>query len=325
LRVNDLFFEGSEKKAEIIINRSKISLLDDFTLDFWQALVQCCNAKILSTIENEDCTAFLLSESSLFVWHDRFLIITCGNTRLIHSVEYFITKAGMDNIQHISYQRKNEYFAHAQLSSFGDDIALLGQYTTGKAFRFGELDGHHNYIFHQDNDFQASKADKSYELIAYQICPEVSEKLTNVGLSGKEVREFLQLDRLLAGFIFDDFVFEPFGYSINAIKGKQFLTIHITPQASSSYVSIQANINLIALAPDFLRILAPKSIDLLSVNEEAFNQLTQQYLPKEYISKSLFQKKLSNNNLVSFANYILPQTMFSDAESLDINGASHAL
>ena len=141
-----MFFEGSEKKAEIIINRSKISLLDDFTLDFWQALVQCCNAKILSTIENEDCTAFLLSESSLFVWHDRFLIITCGNTRLIHSVEYFITKAGMDNIQHISYQRKNEYFAHAQLSSFGDDIALLGQYTTGKAFRFGELDGHHNYI-----------------------------------------------------------------------------------------------------------------------------------------------------------------------------------
>lgn len=320
-----MFFEGSEKKAEITIDANKISLLDDLAENFWQALVQCCHAKILSTIENEDCKAFLLSESSLFVWHDRLLIITCGNTRLVHSVEYFIRQIGMLKIKQITYQRKNEYFAHAQLSSFGDDIALLGQYTKGKAFRFGELDGHHNYIFHQDSDFQASKADKSYELIAYQICSKASEKLTNIGLSSNEVREFLQLDRLLAGFIFDDFVFEPFGYSINAIKGKQFLTIHITPQASSSYVSIQANINLIALAPDFLRILAPKSIDLLSVNEDAFNQLTYQYLPKEYISKSLFQRKLSNNNLVSFANYILPQTVFSDAESLDVNDASHAL
>jgi S-adenosylmethionine decarboxylase len=324
-KVYSLFFEGSEKKAEIIVDAKQISLMNDLADSFWQTLVQCCNAHILSMIKNDDCKAFLLSESSLFIWHDRLLIITCGNTRLVHSVEYFIQQIGMAKIKQISYQRKNEYFAHAQLSSFGDDITLLGQYTNGKAFRFGELDGHHNYIFHQENDFQASKADKSYELIAYQICPKVSEKLTNVGLSGKEVREFLQLDRLLAGFIFDDFVFEPFGYSINAIKGKQFLTIHITPQASSSYVSIQANINLIALAPDFLRILAPKSIDLLSVNEEAFNQLTQQYLPKEYISKSLFQKKLSNNNLVSFANYILPQTVFSDAESLDVNDASHAL
>ena len=320
-----MFFEGSEKKAEIIIDGSKISLIDDLTLDFWQTLVQCCNAKILSSIENEDCKAFLLSESSLFVWHDRLLIITCGNTRLVHSVEYFIEQVGMDNIQHIIYQRKNEYFAHAQLSSFSDDIALLGQYIKGKAFRFGELDGHHNYIFHQDTHFKDNKADKSYELIAYQICPKASAKLTTVGLSACEVREFLQLDRLLAGFSLDDFVFEPFGYSINAIKNKQFLTIHITPQANSSYVSIQANINLIKLAPDFLRILAPKSIDLLSVNEDAFKKLTHQYLPKEYISKSLFQQKLSNNNLVNFANFILPQSTFSAAEFLDVNGISHAL
>lgn len=320
-----MFFEGSEKKAEIIIDATQISLIADLEENFWQALVQCCNAKILSTIENKDCKAFLLSESSLFVWHDRLLIITCGNTRLVHSVEYFIQQVGVSKIQQITYQRKNEYFAHAQLSSFGDDIALLGQYVKGQAFRFGELDGHHNYIFNQDTNFNFHQEDKSYELIAYQICQKASDKLTTLGLAANEIREFLQLDRLLAGYILDDFVFEPFGYSINAIKGMHYLTIHITPQASSSYVSIQANINLIALAPDFLRILAPKSIDLLSVNETDFSELTRQYLPQEYISKSLFQQHLSNNDLVSFANYILPQTVFNQAELLDVDDVSHTL
>ncbi|MBA6415061.1 adenosylmethionine decarboxylase [Colwellia sp. 6M3] len=320
-----MFFEGSEKKAEIIIDATQISLIADLEENFWQALVQCCNAKILSTIENKDCKAFLLSESSLFVWHDRLLIITCGNTRLVHSVEYFIQQVGMSKIQQITYQRKNEYFAHAQLSSFGDDIALLGQYVKGQSFRFGELDGHHNYIFNQDTHFKLNQEDKSYELIAYQICQKASDKLTTLGLAANEIREFLQLDRLLAGYILDDFVFEPFGYSINAIKGMHYLTIHITPQASSSYVSIQANINLIALAPDFLRILAPKSIDLLSVNETYFSELTRQYLPQEYISKSLFQQHLSNNDLVSFANYILPQTVFNQAELLDVDDVSHTL
>lgn len=320
-----MFFEGSEKKAEIIIDATQISLIADLEENFWQALVQCCNAKILSTIENKDCKAFLLSESSLFVWHDRLLIITCGNTRLVHSVEYFIQQVGMSKIQQITYQRKNEYFAHAQLSSFGDDIALLGQYVKGQSFRFGELDGHHNYIFNQDTNFNFHQEDKSYELIAYQICQKASDKLTTLGLAANEIREFLQLDRLLAGYILDDFVFEPFGYSINAIKGMHYLTIHITPQASSSYVSIQANINLIALAPDFLRILAPKSIDLLSVNETDFSELTRQYLPQEYISKSLFQQHLSNNDLVSFANYILPQTVFNQAELLDVDDVSHTL
>jgi S-adenosylmethionine decarboxylase len=320
-----LFFEGSEKKAEIIIDAKQISLLDDLAEDFWLALVQCCNAQILSMIENDDCKAFLLSESSLFVWHDRLLIVTCGNTRLVHSVEYFIAHIGMHKIQQITYQRKNEYFAHAQLSSFGDDIALLGGNVKGKAYRFGELDGHHNYIFHQDNNFQVSTEDKSYELIAYQISQQASEKLTKVGLTSDEIRCFLQLDRLLSGFILDDFVFKPFGYSINAIKGMQYLTIHITPQANSSYVSIQANINLLVLAPDFLTILAPKSIDLLSFNEFEFSDLTEQYIPENYLSKSLFQQQLSNNYLVCFANYIQPQNSFSQAEPLDIVGEQHAL
>jgi S-adenosylmethionine decarboxylase len=322
---NYLFFEGSEKKATILIDQKEYSLLDNIDDDFWQQMVQCGDAHILSSIENNDCKAFLLSESSLFVWHDRLLIITCGNTQLVRSVEYFIQQVGMDKIQQVIYQRKNEYFAHAQPSTFGDDIKLLSQYMTGNAHRFGELDSHHNYIFHQDNDFQAQNNDKTYELLAYQISKKASDKLTTIGLTTKEIRAFLQLELLFSDFLLDDFVFDPFGYSINAIKGLQYLTIHVTPQENSSYVSIESNVNLIELAASFLAILSPKSFDLLSFNEFGFSELTETFIPKKYVATSLVNQHLTNNYLVCFTNYIVPQQTFSQATILNVVEQSHAL
>ncbi|WDE07500.1 adenosylmethionine decarboxylase [Thalassomonas viridans] len=320
-----MFFEGSEKKAEVFVDPKQLSLLTDISDDFWAALVHCCNARILSSMHNRECKAFLLSESSLFVWADRFVILTCGETQLVKSLEYFIREIGTDKLVHLTYQRKNEYFSHAQPSCFGDDIKLLSHYVDGKALRFGEMDSHHNYVFHQDNAFKASPAHKTYELLAYQISPLASQKLTTPGLTAAQIREFLQLDRLLPGFTLDDFVFQPYGYSVNAIYKHNYLTIHITPQANSSYVSVESNLNLIERAPLILEILQPASFDLLSFNEFDFAQQTAQFIPDIYISKSLVKETLSNNYQVYFANYILPQNSFSRATQIDVAGDNHAL
>ncbi|WDD97130.1 hypothetical protein [Thalassomonas actiniarum] len=320
-----MFFEGSEKKAEVFVDPKQLCLLTDISDDFWAALVNCCNARILSTMSNQKCKAFLLSESSLFVWADRFVILTCGETRLVNSVEYFIQKIGVDKLVHVTYQRKNEYFSHAQPSCFGDDIKLLSRYLAGKALRFGEMDSHHNYVFHQDNGFRANPEHKTYELLAYQISSQASEKLTTPGLTASQIREFLQLERLLPGFSLDDFVFKPYGYSVNAIRDHQYLTIHVTPQANSSYVSVESNLNLIERAPLILDILQPASFDLLSFNEFDFQQQTSRFIPDHYISKSLVKETLSNNYQVYFANYILPKKHFSRAIMLDIASDNHAL
>lgn len=320
-----MFFEGSEKKVEVIVNNNQLSLLNDVDDQFWSSLVECCNAQILSSVKNEHCKAFLLSESSLFVWDDRFLILTCGITQLVNSLEYFLKSVDKAVVKHVIYQRKNEYFAHAQLSSFGDDIKLLSKYIPGKAFRFGELDGHHNYLFHLDNEFNAEKEDKTYELLAYQISEEASEKLTTTGLSTRDIRSYLQLESLLPGFDLDDFVFDPYGYSVNAIKDDKYLTIHVTPQADSSYVSVESNLNLIEFASEFLRILSPRSFDLLGFNEFAFEQLTNQLIPSHYVSTSLVRETLSNGYYVCFANYVLPQTNYKGVTELDIAGENHAL
>jgi S-adenosylmethionine decarboxylase len=320
-----VFFEGSEKKAEVKIDNHKLSLLNDFDDDFWAALVNCSEAQILSCVSNTQCKAFLLSESSLFVWDDRFLILTCGVTNLVKSVEFFIQQVGEDNIRQLIYQRKNEYFSHAQPSCFGDDIQLLSNYLPGKAYRFGEMDSHHNYIFHQDNNFIASPHDKTYGFLAYQISRKASKILTTPGLSAEKIRQFLTIDEILPNFIFDDFAFQPYGYSLNAIDENKYLTIHITPQTDSSYVSFESNINLIEIAPKILAILSPKSFDLLSFNELNFSSQTKKYIDDKYISKTLVSTTLSNGYRVCFANFILPQQGFTQPTALDISEENHAL
>lgn len=320
-----LFFEGSEKKAEIIINANRINLLTDIDNAFWTELVSCCHAQILSSIENPYCKTFVLSESSLFIWQDRFLILTCGETHLINSVEYFITHFGHELIEHITYQRKNEYFAQAQPSCFGDDIKVLAKFIDGKAYRFGELDSHHTFIFHQANNFKAKSSDKTYELMAYQISKQASEQLTQKHLSKEDIRHFLCLDELLPEFAIDDFVFKPYGYSMNAIKGKDYFTIHVTPQENSSYVSFESSLNLIKLAPTILNILQPASFDLLTLNEPNFDFLCKSHVPSAYVSNVLASKMLDNNYHLHFANFIRPQTQFSCPIELDISGENHAL
>jgi len=320
-----LFFEGSEKKAEVIVDNKQISLLHQLNDGFWHRLVGKSQAQIISQISNNQCKAFILSESSLFVWEDRFIILTCGITRLVNAVEFFIREIGLDKISYLSYQRKNEYFAHAQPSCFGDDILVLNRYLPGRAYRFGDIDSHHSYLFHQENNYQANPENKTYELLTYQISPEALTRLTGKGLSLIELRKFLALDILIPGFEIDDYAFEPFGYSLNAIKGKDYLTIHITPQADSSYVSFESSLNLVALAPRLLEVLAPNSFDLLTFNEQGFKEQIQQYIPGQYISQSLVSKTLGNGYHVCFANFVLPQECFTSPMELDINKENHTL
>jgi len=319
-----LFFEGSEKKAEVFIESSQLSLLHDIDEQFWYKLVESGNAKILSSSSNEYCKSFILSESSLFVWHNHFLILTCGVTQLIKSIEYFIKNIGKENIVYCSYQRKNEYYASAQPSSFGDDIALLSQYISGHALRFGEIDGHHNYFFYNENKCIA-KRDKTYEFIAYQVNSDVLHKLSSSELKSNDIREFLQLHVLFPKFTLDDFVFSPYGYSVNGLYQDKYFTIHITPQANSSYISFAANTDLIKLVPNILAILQPVSFDLLSINETHFIKNSRQHVPQHYVSKSLVKETLNNGELMCFASYILPQQIYSRANKFNEIEENHAL
>ncbi len=264
-----MFFEGSEKKIEVILADSSLKLRS-FGQPFWADIVACANAEILSSVSNEFCDAYLLSESSLFVWDDRFVMLTCGTTTLADAVMSFIESVGEEAIGFASYQRKNEYLSHLQSSSFQDDLKKIRQTIAGNAYRIGHLDSHHHYMFSTKKPFIAPAADTTNELLMYHINGDAADYLRGMNQSAQGIRELLQLAELFPDFIVDDFLFEPFGYSINGIKGQEYFTIHITPQEKSSYVSLETNVNLsehpVDIYARLLSSLNPGSWDVIGFN-----------------------------------------------------------
>ena len=68
-------------------------------------------------------------------------------------------------------------------------------------------------------------------------------------------------------FQVDDHAFSPIGYSLNAIKGSQYYTIHVTPQDESPYVSFETNITsrteVVNTIHAVLEVFRPTSFDMV--------------------------------------------------------------
>ncbi|MCW7555343.1 S-adenosylmethionine decarboxylase proenzyme [Endozoicomonas gorgoniicola] len=264
-----MFFEGSEKKVEMV-TAPEAGSLRAMGKDFWAGVVTKAQADILDTISNEHCDAYLLSESSLFVWHNRFLMLTCGTTTLVDATLHFLDHFPLEHIHFASFQRKNEYQSHLQKSAFEEDIERLSQRLEGCAFRLGHLDSHHNYVFHLDKPYQPESDDSTSELLMYHIKGKNADYLRTEGQTVEGIRNQLRLDEILPGFAISDWLFEPFGYSLNAIKGDRYATFHITPQEDSSYVSFETNMDLESnhVISVLLEALNPGCWDLIGFNAD---------------------------------------------------------
>ncbi|WP_257253405.1 MULTISPECIES: S-adenosylmethionine decarboxylase proenzyme [unclassified Endozoicomonas] len=282
-----MFFEGSEKKVEVI-TAAEAGSLRELGKDFWSDMVAKAQADILTTLSNDYCDAYLLSESSLFVWEDRFLMLTCGTTTLADAFLYFLEHIADEHILFASFQRKNEYQSHLQKTSFEKDINRIQSELEGSAFRIGSLDSHHNYIFHLNRPYHPHADDQTSELLMYHIKGAAAHYLRSEGQTIEGIRQLLRLDEILPDFDLSDWLFEPFGYSLNAIKDDRYATFHITPQEDSSYVSFETNLNMedTAILEKLLEALRPGSWDLIGFNAPAplrengeFSCLTECRLP----------------------------------------------
>ncbi|WP_172588181.1 adenosylmethionine decarboxylase [Shewanella xiamenensis] len=268
-----MFFEGAEKKLEIRLT-SNMASLRQREYGFWSTLVACANAEILSTIRNPACDAYLLSESSLFVWDDKILLLTCGNSTLVDAAYHFIHAVGVEHIAALCYQRKNEYQALLQSTHFADDIAKLRTLIPGKAFRIGHLDSHHHYLFCTDGQPMSSTYDTCLELMMYHIRGELADYLKLPTQTEQGIYQRLGLQRLFPDFQFDMHCFQPSGFSLNGISGADYVTLHITPsmgQGDNSYVSFETNLDLAVypypLVAQMIKLFMPSSWDIIRFNQ----------------------------------------------------------
>lgn len=260
-----MVFEGTEKKLEVV-RRPGGADLRSLGSGFWHAVVAAARAQVLSVVEGEHVDAYLLSESSLFVWSDRALMITCGTTRLTDAAEVIVERiGGTGALELLTYERKNEVFPHQQPTHFIEDARRLAALVPGRAFQFGPEDEHHLFLFHLDRPCTTPDAEVTAELL---MCG-LSERARGLfGPWSGDGEPIPGLAEVLEGFVVDDFRFDPQGYSLNAVRGDRYVTVHVTPEARGSYASFETNAWSAAELPGvFRRVLAvfePRAFDLIA-------------------------------------------------------------
>ena len=300
------FFEGAEKKVEIVIDGAQPSLRAAGD-EYWARIVSTAGAHILSKIRNEHCDAFLLSESSLFVFDHKMIMITCGQTRLVDAVIELLDRVPAEAVEFFIYERKNEVYPHRQPTSFYDDVQKLDEVLPGRAFRFGDEDEHHILLFHLDRPYRCPHNDLTLEILMYGIDESVRANFV-VGerREAADVRERLGLGELVPGFRIDDYSFEPSGYSLNGIREDTYWTLHVTPEANGSYVSFETNLcsgdDLAPVTDRLLGLFKPRSFDLFLFQQGEEEPLE----PDRYRLRSHVANELGCGYQVGFRSFYRP-------------------
>ncbi|MCF8110450.1 MAG: hypothetical protein K9J85_03070 [Desulfobacteraceae bacterium] len=242
-------FEGPEKKLEIILLKPDPGLRSN-TDQRWDTVVRASGAEIVSRLSTHEMDAYLLSESSLFVWDDRVLMITCGKTTLVKAVPELIHTIGRGKIAFFFYERKNLMYPHAQSSDFEADVAVLNKHFAGKSYRLGPANHDHMHIFYASSPPNAKGVcpeeedeDETLELLMHDLDPYVLRAfIPRPGERASDIESRTGIDSLYPGMLNDSFVFEPYGYSMNRVSGQYYATIHVTPEECGSYASFETNV-----------------------------------------------------------------------------------
>ena len=132
-------------------------------------MLDLVNCKILSVVESENIDAYLLSESSMFVFPHKLILKTCGTTTLLLGLRRMLriaavdagfpahNCASLDEIKtaatpyRVFYSRKNFLFPDKQQGphrSWKDEVKYLdNMFTDGSAYMVGKMNGDHWYLY----------------------------------------------------------------------------------------------------------------------------------------------------------------------------------
>ncbi|CAJ2507543.1 Uu.00g087290.m01.CDS01 [Anthostomella pinea] len=170
-------FEGPEKLLEVWFAPSPKALpsgvkengLKAVSKEAWVGVLDMVNCKILSVLEAEHMDAYLLSESSMFVFPHKLILKTCGTTTLLLGLHRLLRIAAefagfpfhnaksLDDIHaaaspyRVFYSRKNFLFPDKQRGphrSWKQEVKYLDDmFEGGSAYMVGKMNGDHWYLY----------------------------------------------------------------------------------------------------------------------------------------------------------------------------------
>ena len=261
------FFEGTEKKVELVVS-GRAPDLRGLGRQRWREIVAAAQASVLSCLETEHCDAYLLSESSLFVFERKMLMITCGETRLVDAVAELLKDVAAEDVRFLVFERKNEMFPQQQPTSFQQDVRALNKLLPGRALRFGAENEHHLHLYHLERPFDGEPGDVTMEILMHGL-DRAAAALFDLqrGAVDSAAARNVAMRRILPGYRVAEHLFEPSGYSLNGVRGKHYATIHVTPQEHGSYASFETNFPFgddpAELCKEVLDVFRPSAFDLV--------------------------------------------------------------
>ncbi|KAI5636563.1 adenosylmethionine decarboxylase domain-containing protein [Phthorimaea operculella] len=104
---------------------------------------------------------------------------------------------------------------------------------------------------------ESSEPDQTIEILMSDLDPEVMDIFTRANSdTAAQATKVAGIDKLIPGMVIDDFLFDPCGYSMNGVaKDGSYMTIHITPERSCSYVSFESNVPCASYSALIQRVL----------------------------------------------------------------------
>mmetsp|Transcript_113684 Transcript_113684/g.260979 ORF Transcript_113684/g.260979 Transcript_113684/m.260979 type:complete len:421 (-) Transcript_113684:192-1454(-) len=281
-------FEGPEKTLEICFNPQSGDARGCRSMSRAQLDAICSMARctILSQISNAYLDAYVLSESSLFVYPHKIVMKTCGTTtllRCIKNVLKFASDLGLE-LEWLGYSRKNytfpgdQAFPHANFEqelSYINSHSHLSERLDGTGYLLGPLTGDHWFAYVADKCDRPSylSTDRVINIMMFDMAPECAALFYKEACpTGKEMTEKTGIRALVPGAVIDDCAFEPCGYSMNAILFDSYTTMHVTPEQHCSYASFETNQsikNYRYLIRNVLQVFKPKRFVISMWADEA--------------------------------------------------------
>lgn len=148
---------------------AKPSGLKSVPEEIWKDMLDIVNCKVLSIVASEDVDAYLLSESSMFVWPHKLILKTCGTTTLLSGLPRILEIAALFGgfpkstappsrgiavaaaPYRVFYSRKNFLFPDRQRGphrSWRDEVRSMDKlFVNGSAYMIGKMNGEHWYLY----------------------------------------------------------------------------------------------------------------------------------------------------------------------------------
>mmetsp|Transcript_19402 Transcript_19402/g.22181 ORF Transcript_19402/g.22181 Transcript_19402/m.22181 type:complete len:421 (-) Transcript_19402:57-1319(-) len=323
-------FEGPEKTLEVCFrpinnnsdNKNVLGLRQLQRRDLDRLCGRAC-CTILSSISNDSLDAYVLSESSLFIYPNMLVLKTCGTTTLLRVISVLIEMARRScnlEIDWVGYSRKNFSFPGDQAfphQSFHQELEYLYSHRNlcerlhGNGYTLGPVTADHWFVFVADHAALRAEGDtdRVLNIMMFDVDPSISQSFyyENYSSTADESKEdeirrissemteksgisdlFCSFEDNTNKFLMDTRAFEPCGYSMNAIRGASYSTIHITPESGSSYASFETNQKVASyskLIHSVLTTFQPKRFVMtLMADELGLQQMTEQNPLEAYSS-----------------------------------------